>query len=253
MTPRTLLRRLAACLTLALLLPAAAEAQVYELRTYVANEGKLDDLNARFRDHTMRLFARHGIESIGYWTPAAGPASKNTLVYVVRHASRAAAKDSWDAFRADADWQAAAKASEADGAILSQPPESVSMEATDYSPKIVAGTDPEALYELRTYKAAEGKLDALDARFRDHTVRLFRKHGIESVAYWHPADGPEAKDTLIYIVRHRDADAAAKSWSAFGADPEWRKAAAESQKDGSLLAERPASVYMKPTDYSPRK
>jgi hypothetical protein len=73
---------------------------------------------------------------------------------------------------------------------------------------------------------------------------------MKSVGYWHPMDEPDSKDTLIYILRHDSPEAAKESWAAFGADEEWKKVAAESQKDGKFLRERPESVYMKATDYS---
>jgi hypothetical protein len=113
---------------------AQAGQRVFELRTYTTNEGKLPALQARFRDHTTKLFTKHGMTNIGYWTPQDAPLSQNTLIYVIAHSSRDAAKKSWAAFRADPDWQKAAAASEVDGKILSKSPESVFMDPTDYSP-----------------------------------------------------------------------------------------------------------------------
>ena len=104
------------------------------------------------------------------------------------------------------------------------------------------------VFELRTYTTNEDKLDALNARFRDHTIKLFARHGIQSVAYWHPTDEPASKDTLVYIIRHDSAAAAKKSWKAFGTDPAWKKAARESGV--GRLATRPESVYMTATYYS---
>jgi hypothetical protein len=224
-------------------------ADVYELRTYTTNEGKLDALNARFRDHTVGLFKKHGIESAGYWVPTDGDKSKNTLIYVIKHKSRDAATASWKAFLADPEWKKAAAESQKDGRILAKRPESVYMEVTDYSPTWKnSKSDDDDVFELRIYKAAEGKLGKLDARFRDHTIGLFNKHGIKSVAYWHPTDEPDSKDNLIYIIKHDSRDAANKSWQAFIADPQWKKAAKESGV--GRLAERPVSIYMKATDYS---
>lgn len=224
-------------------------ADVYELRTYTTNEGKLDDLNARFRDHTVGLFKKHGIESVGYWVPTDGDKSKNTLIYVIKHKSRDAAAESWKAFLADPEWQKVAKESQVDGQILAKRPESVYMELTDYSPTWKQGeADDDDVFELRIYKAAEGKLGKLDARFRDHTIKLFERHGIKSVAYWHPTDEPDSADNLIYIIKHDSREAAKASWKAFGADPDWKNAAAESGV--GRLAERPTSIYMQPTDYS---
>ncbi|OYP34957.1 NIPSNAP family protein [Rhodopirellula sp. MGV] len=227
---------------------ATCSADVYELRIYKTNEGKLDALNARFRNHTMRLFKKHGIESMGYWVPTDEDDSKNTLVYVIKHESRDAAKESWKNFLADPEWKKAA--AESGVGQLAERPQSTYMTLTDYSPEYQnAEGDDDDVFELRVYKAAEGKLGKLDARFRDHTIALFEKHGIKSVAYWHPTDSPANEDTLIYIIEHESDAAAKQSWSAFGSDPEWQKAAAASGV--GRLAERPKSIYMTPTDYSP--
>ena len=229
--------------------PSSSLGDVYELRTYTTNKGKLDALNTRFRDHTIGLFKKHGIESVGYWVPTDKEQSKDTLIYVIRHKSRDAASASWKAFRNDPEWKKVANESQVDGQILAKKPESVFMNATDYSPTWKNGkADDDDVFELRIYKAAAGKLGKLDARFRDHTMSLFEKHGIQNVAYWHAADEPASKDTLIYIIKHASRDAAKKSWSAFLADPAWKKAAAESGV--GKLAKPPTSTYMKPTDYS---
>jgi len=111
----------------------AQSKRVFELRTYHALPGRLPALQARFRDNTLKLFVKHGMTNVGYWTPLDAPASENTLVYILAHASRDAAKKSWDDFRNDPEWQAVAKASEADGKIVEKV-ESVFMDATDYSP-----------------------------------------------------------------------------------------------------------------------
>jgi hypothetical protein len=107
--------------------------RVFELRTYTAPEGKLDALNARFRDHTLRLFQRQGMTNVGYFVPQDAPRSQNTLIYLLAHKDRETAKQSWAAFSADPDWQAARKASEADGRITERV-ESIFLDATDYSP-----------------------------------------------------------------------------------------------------------------------
>ncbi len=112
---------------------AAAKNRVYEMRTYYTNEGKLPDLQARFRNHTTKLFEKHGMKNVGYWVPQDAPASQNTLIYIISHESRDAAKKSWDAFRNDPEWKEVAKASEANGKIVSKL-ESMYMDATDYSP-----------------------------------------------------------------------------------------------------------------------
>jgi hypothetical protein len=115
---------------------ADAQAQgrkVFELRTYTSPEGKLNDLVARFRNDTLRIFEKHGMENVGYWLPADAPASSNTLIYILAHDSRDAATKSWAAFRDDAEWKAVAERTQANGPIVSKV-ESVFLEATDFSP-----------------------------------------------------------------------------------------------------------------------
>ena len=236
-----------------LLFAGTSQAEVYEMRTYTTNAGKLDALHARFRDHTTKLFEKHGIENIGYWVPTNEDDSTNTLIYIIKHESRDAAKNSWGAFMQDTDWKKAYQDSIADGRLVSKV-ESVYMNATDYSPEFTSGKgDDDAVFELRIYNTNAGKLDGLNARFRDHTVKLFEKHGIENVAYWTPADEPDSESQLIYVIKHKSSDAAAASWKAFGSDEAWKKVAKESQKDGRFLRERPTSIYMTATDYSPMK
>ena len=105
------------------------------------------------------------------------------------------------------------------------------------------------VYEMRTYTAAEGKLDAVNARFRDHTRRIFERHNMKSVGYWTPLEGPTAGTTLIYILEHPSREEARKNWAEFSADPEWQKVKAESEKDGRIVA-KAESVFLTPTDYS---
>jgi hypothetical protein len=108
------------------------------------------------------------------------------------------------------------------------------------------------VFELRTYTAAPGKLEALKARFRNHTVQLFKKHGMTNVGYWTPQDAPASQNTLIYILAHESRDAAKKSFDAFRADPAWVKAREASEMNGRLT-EKVDSLFMAPTDFSPMK
>ena len=107
------------------------------------------------------------------------------------------------------------------------------------------------VYELRTYTTLPGRLPALNKRFADHTIRLFARHGIKSVAYWIPTDDARKDNTLIYILSHDSQEAADKNWKEFQADPEWIKAREASEADGKILAKPPERVFMKMTDYSP--
>lgn len=106
--------------------------RVFEMRTYTTEEGKLPDLLKRFREHTTKLFAKHGMTNIGYWVPADEPRSKDTLIYILAHESREAAKKSWEGFSKDAEWTKVRTASEASGKIVKKV-ESVFMSPTDFS------------------------------------------------------------------------------------------------------------------------
>lgn len=233
---------------------AAGEAErLFELRTYYAAEGKLDALHARFRDHTTRLFEKHGMENVGYWTPIDNPESK--IVYALAYPSREAREAMWGAFAADPVWQEVRRASIADGELVARV-ESVFLKPTSYSPEPrSAAGQAERIFELRRYTATEGNLGRLDDRFRQATMRVFERVGMENVIYWHLADGQEGADrTLIYFIAHPSVDAAKASWAAFGSDPEWQAAyrASEQAAGGSLT--EPGGVvgeYLRPTDYSP--
>src|SRR5579885_2128002 len=115
------------------LMSAQSNGRVFEIRTYTTYDGKLEALKKRFRDHTMRIFEKHGMTNVGYWVPQDAPQSGNTLIYIISHASREQAKKNWDAFRADPEWQKVQKESEAHGKIVSKV-ESVFMDAADFSP-----------------------------------------------------------------------------------------------------------------------
>jgi hypothetical protein len=109
---------------------------------------------------------------------------------------------------------------------------------------------PNHVYELRVYHANPGKLDALNQRFRDHTITIFNKHNMKSVGYWVPQDNKD--NVLIYVLEHPSREAATKDWAAFNADPEWVKVKAESEANGKLV-DHVDDTYMNPTDYSKLK
>jgi NIPSNAP len=108
------------------------------------------------------------------------------------------------------------------------------------------------VYELRTYTAADGKLDALKARFKNDTIRIFKKHGMESVGYWVPEDPALSKNTLIYILKHPSREEAETHWTDFQNDPEWKKVSAESEANGKLVL-KVERVWLDPTEFSALK
>ncbi len=117
-----------------------------------------------------------------------------------------------------------------------------------------ASKEESHVYELRTYYTLEGRLPALNARFKDHTLKLFEKHGMKNVVYGTPIekDGKPVGDKLVYLLAHKSQEAAQASFAAFGKDPEWVAARDASEKDGKIVS-KVESQFLVPTDYSPMK
>jgi hypothetical protein len=225
---------------------------VYELRIYAAAEGRHRDLIKRFKEHTDRIFKKHRLESIGYWIPTDGTyQQKRKVVYILKHASRYDAYKNWNAFSRDGEWEAVIDQPLFKG-LLSESPTSIFMTEQAYSAAVAEAIQPPGgVFELRTYTAHPGKLDELNARFKDHTTRLFTRHGMKHVGYWTPFDEPESANTLIYLIHHARRAQADGNWKGFLADPEWKAVAEASQTDGPLLAKPPERLYLKALDFSP--
>lgn len=117
---------------------------------------------------------------------------------------------------------------------------------------VVQATSSGRVFELRTYTTPEGKLDNLQARFRDHTMQIFETHGMTNIAYWVPQDAPLSENTLVYVIAHESREAAAANWDDFRADPEWQRVSQETQRDGRIVS-KVKSEFMNATDYSPIK
>jgi len=248
---------LAATVVLGLANVLVAEEQdtrVFEMRTYYAAPGRLADLQARFRDHTIKLFEKHGLTNIGYWTPIED--SENKLIYVLAFPNAEAKATAWKAFFADPEWHKVRKQTQANGRLVTKV-ESVLLSATDYSPQVKPTAIGDRVFELRTYTASPGNLKHLNARFRDHTVELFKKHGITNIAYWNPMeDQPGAGEKLVYIIAHESVEAAKESFGTFRKDPAWIAArkASEEKAGGSLTVKGGVkSEFLNATDYSPMR
>ena len=108
------------------------------------------------------------------------------------------------------------------------------------------------VYELRMYHVNEGKMDALIARFGDHTDAIFRRHNMKSIGFWRPEDVPYSQNLFVYILEHPSREEARKNWAAFQADPEWKKVKADSELQGPL-ADHIDSYFMDPTSFSALK
>jgi len=208
---------------------------------------------ARFRDHTLTIFEKHGIANMGYWLPETNQDQK--LIYLLAFPSKEGREKAWKEFFADPDWQAVAKESERNGKLVAKV-DSLFLEPTDFSPAVIPESNASPrVYELRTYHAAPGKLDELLARFRNHTITLFSRHGMGQFGYWVPTEKKDgAGETLVYLLIHKNRDAWIESFKQFRADPEWIKVKAESEVNGPLTVEGGVkSALMVPTDFSPAK
>jgi len=117
---------------------------------------------------------------------------------------------------------------------------------------IGGSTDSQHVYELRLYHVNEGKMDALVARFGDHTDAIFRRHNMKSIGFWRPQDEPYSQNLFVYILEHSSREEARKNWAAFQADPEWKKVKADSETEGPL-ANHIDSYFMDPTSFSALK
>lgn len=233
---------------------------LYELRIYTAAEGKADALDARFRDHTISLFNKHGMKPIGFWHVATpdGAARDPRLFYLMGYKDRAERDASWRAFAQDPQWQAVYAESQKDGSLTAPGGiESIFLNATDYSPALnLSSSATPRHWELRTYTANPGKLENVHNRFRNHTIGIFSRLGMTNYLYFRPvADQEKMTDKMVYIMAYPSSAARTTMWQAFAQDPEWQKVAAESQVDGQLLKSPGGvvSVQLKPTDYSPVK
>jgi hypothetical protein len=225
------------------------DSRYFELRIYYCHPGRLDALIQRFQNHTTRIFEKHGMENIGYWLPTNN--EKNALYYILAYPSKESRDKSWTAFGNDPEWKQVAAKSEESGPIVASV-ESVFMNVSDVLPKMKKPSKGEHTYELRTYTCLPGRLPNLKTRFKDHTLKLFEKQGMENIAYFESIEPDQAQGKLVYLLAHKSEGQAAKSWDAFRADPAWISARDNSEKDGKII-EKLESVYLKPLSFSKLK
>jgi len=217
----------------------------FELRVYYTYPGRLDALLNRFQNHTTKIFEKHGMTNIGYWVPVAGD---NLLYYILAYPDKAARDKSWAAFSADPEWKQVQSKSEESGKIVDSVA-SVFMNVSDIMPKIRAGSGKGRVFELRTYTCLPGRLPNLITRFKDHTTKLFEKHGMENIVYFTTIEKDTTQPKLVYLLAHKSEADAKKSWDAFRGDPVWIQARDASEKDGKIV-EKVESVFMTPTSFS---
>jgi len=224
------------------------DTRYFELRVYYCHPGRLDALIQRFTNHTTKIFERTGMTNVGYWIPNKN--DENALYYILSYPNQAARDSSWKKFGRDQEWKEVAKKSEESGKIVAKVV-STFMNATDFSPKIKGSKGSEdRTFELRTYTASSDKLPNVLGRFRDHTLKLFKKHGMTNIAYFSTIDkDPTKQGKLLYLLAHSSEDAAKASFDNFRKDPNWIKVKEASEKDGKIV-DKVESVFMHPTSFS---
>jgi hypothetical protein len=228
------------------------DSRLYELRNYQAAENQFNDLNELLRDAGLKAMAKYGVTPVGVWTPKEN--AGGNLMVLVSFPSKEAREKSTAEILADADFRKALEAKMANGPIVAKM-DAYLLKTTDYSPAVKPDKAGNRIFEARHYVAAPGRLEALHARFRDHTVGLFKKHGMTNLGYWAPPAGEKgAEDTLIYLLAHANEEARKASFAAFGQDPEWQKAYKESEAKAGGPLTAPGGVksfIIQATDYSP--
>lgn len=224
------------------------EPNFFELRTYYAHEGKLDDLLKRFEDHTMKLFKKHGMTNVAYWLPIDN--SDNKLVYLMAYESKTQRDQAWEGFIKDPEWTKVSKASKVNGPLVDSI-NSTFLTYTSYSPKIAIEDAGPRIFSLRTYYTFPGRLGALHERFQNHTMEIFENNGIHNIAYFNldQAD-PLAENVLMYFVSFPDTTSRKNSWASFSKDPAWKSAYANSIEDGKIVDSLTAEI-LTPVAFSP--
>ena len=229
---------------------------LYEVRIYHPTPGKYAEIVDRFRQYTTKIFASHGMENVGYWTPT--DTADHRLIYILSYPNMDARNASWKAFSEDPAWKAVVAKTEANGKLVDHV-DQIFMTKSNISPVIKPQSGSAGrVFEMRTYTATPGNLENVVARFQDHTKALFTKHGMTHIGYWitteantkGEASGQQAK--LIYILAHPSEAEGKQHFKEFAADADWIKARDASEANGKIV-EKVESVYLNPTDYSPIK
>lgn len=220
----------------------------FEMRTYTTNEGKRPDLIKRFQDHTLRLFEKNGIESVAYFLPT--DEADSTLMFILGYPNEESRDDLWNKFANDPEWQEAYKASEANGALVKKVDQvfMVLAPSLNDTPK----PSPSGIFQLRTYYCFPGKIENIQARFRDHTRALFAKQGLKNYPYWVTVEKDGSQPKLVYLLGHSDQAAFDAAFERFRTDPDWIKARDASEASGKIV-EKVDAKFLKALPFSPMK
>ncbi|MDN3202938.1 NIPSNAP family protein [Algoriphagus sediminis] len=241
---------------MAFLMVSAAHAQeamgfqskYFEIRKYYAHEGKLEDLIARFENHTFSIFERIGMENIAYFLPVDN--QENTLIYILGYPDKASRDRLWEQFLNDAEWTEAYQKSTENGALVKRIEETFMVLAPGLNqlPKPL----PSGVIQMRTYHCFDDKLFDLQRRFKDHTQELFERQGLRNYLYWVTDEEDGSQSKLVYLLGHRNQMAFDEAFQNFLKDPDWIKARDESEANGKIV-EKVDAVMLKTLPFSPIK
>jgi len=220
----------------------------FEMRTYTVHEGKMPDLIQRFQNHTRTLFAKHGIESVAYFLSETQP--EQQLTFILGYPSAVDRDIRWGNFANDPEWKAVAKASEANGPIVQKVDQVFMVWAKGLN--AAKAPRPSGVFQLRTYHLLPGRLDAIQARFRDHTQALFEKQGLSNYPYWITVEKEGVQSKLVYLIGHQNKEEFNAAFGRFVADPEWIKVRDASEVSGKIV-EKIDSHFYSALPFSPMK
>ena len=259
---------------------APSSPKLYELRSYISEAGRQAEVLKLISEAGVPAMAKHSLTLVGAWTSV--DATDERVFTLLSHKDKASCDACWTAFQNDAVWKEALQKSMVDGKRPVKSFDRIFLTANEYSPAMEVKEVGNRVFELRTYVATKGNLPALNARFKNHTLGLFTKHGMTNVLYCSCLDGepltcaklltavspvgkdsaqvdestPAAGNSLVYFIAHASPEAAKVSFGKFGADEEWTKAykASEAAAGGSLtVKDGVKSLFLKPTSFSPIK
>lgn len=237
--------------------PPRPDAPIYRLDRYTARPGKLDGLHAWFRANANELLAKPAAEPVAFLVPATPTAEhEGRLLVISRYRNEEALRAVAEGLARHPRYKPLDPASTAADALVARVDAVIGV-PTDYSPEFTPrrATMPR-VFELRSYTSpSPEKLAQLHDRFRDHTLKLFAKHGMENIVYWRPQGGGDSGRQLVYLLGHASQDAAREGFAAFRRDPDWltAKKASEDKAGGTLTSpdDGVISEFFVATDYSP--
>ncbi len=282
MSIKTILSTMAVCLFAGSLAVAQSPttSKLYEFRSYVSEPGRQADVLKLLSEGSIPIMTKHGLSLVGAWTNV--DAADERVFTLISHKDKASAEAAQTAFQNDPAWKDILQKSMIDGKKPVKSVERIFLTANDYSPVLDVKVVGNRVFELRTYVATKGNLAALNARFKNHTLGLFSKHGMTNILYCSVLEGeplsaaklleavsPIGKSTaeldanllaagnsLVYFIAHASPEAAKASFGKFMADEDWTKAykASEAAAGGSLTVKNGVkSLFLKPTTFSPIK